>query len=117
MVRIDYITKMLLVSSDKLIYVVDKDRIDRTIEPKVAKFNFIFPLHGIYFIASKDGNLYWSTQIAFDSYNEMPIFVNQAFNLLYRNGYMLAYSSFQNITIIECLRQNLPAKKQLLKTS
>ena len=30
---------------------------------------------------------------------------------------MLAYSSFENITIVECLRQNLPAKKQLLKTS
>lgn len=30
---------------------------------------------------------------------------------------MLAYSSFENITIVECLRHNLPAKKQLLKTS
>jgi len=27
MVRIDYVTKMLLVSSDKLIYVIDHDKI------------------------------------------------------------------------------------------
>lgn len=47
----------------------------------------------------------------------MPIFINKSFNLLYRNGYMLAFNSFQNITIIECLRQNLPVKKQLLKNS
>lgn len=47
----------------------------------------------------------------------MPIFINKPFNLLYRNGYMLAFNSFQNITIIECLRQNLPVKKQLLKNS
>jgi WD40 repeat protein len=117
MVRIDYTTKSLLVSTDKCIYVVDKDKVEKTIEPKVPKFNFIYPLHGYYFVASKDGNLYWSSSLSFDSFMEMPIFINQPFNLLYRNGYMLAYSSFENITIVECLRQNLPAKKQLLKTS
>jgi hypothetical protein len=47
----------------------------------------------------------------------MPIFINKPFNLLYRNGYMLAFNNFENITIIECLRQNLPVKKQLLKNS
>ena len=117
MVRIDYTTKTLLVSSDKHIFVVEKDKIEKTISPKIPKFNFIYPLHGYYFIASKDGNMYWSTHLTFDTFMEMPIFVNQPFNLLYRNGYMLAYSSFENITIVECLRQNLPAKKQLLKTS
>ncbi len=117
MVRIDYTTKKLLVSSDKHIYVVDHDKIDKTIEPKINKFNFVYPLHGYYFVATKDGNLYWSTQLTFQTFHEMPIFINQSFNILYRNGYMLAYSSFQNISIIQCLRQNLPAKKQLLKTS
>ena len=68
MVRIDYTTKSLLVSTDKCIYVVDKDKVEKTIEPKVPKFNFIYPLHGYYFVASKDGNLYWSSSLSFDSF-------------------------------------------------
>ncbi len=68
MMRLDYMSKRLLVSSDKEIFVVDHDKIEKTIHPKVSKFNFIFPLHGLYFVASKDGNLYRSHQMTFDSY-------------------------------------------------
>lgn len=94
MIRIDYKAKRLLVSTDKEIFIVDKDQIEKTIQPKFPKFGFIYPLHGVYFIASKDGNLYWSNQLTFENYQEMPIFINQTFTLLYRNGYMLASSSF-----------------------
>lgn len=63
--RIDYATKKILVSTEKEIFVVDKDKIEKNFQPKFTKFGFIYPLHGVYFIASKDGNLYWSHQLSF----------------------------------------------------
>jgi hypothetical protein len=69
------------------------------------KFHYIYPLYGIYFIAGKTGTIYWSSSLRFETFSEYSLFSNKPFNLLCRNSYLVAYSSFQDIVVLECIRQ------------
>ncbi len=84
---------------------VDGGDIIDEIVPPMNHFHYIYPLYGIYFIATKTGTLYWSTSVRFETFSEYSLFSNKSFNLLCRNSYLVAYSSFQDIVVLECIRQ------------
>lgn len=71
----------------------------------------MFPLYNYYFIAGKNGTLYWSQTLRFDHYSEKPLFTNRPFELVCRNCYLLAYSGFQEVTAIYCQRPDYVSKK------
>jgi hypothetical protein len=79
MVRLDYSTKNIIVSTDHEIHLIAGEIIQQTIKPSnnINKFNFIYPLHGVYFATGKDGTLYWSNNINFQNFIEIPVFMNQ----------------------------------------
>lgn len=66
----------------------------------------MYPLYNMYFIATKTGELAWSHTHKFDSYHEIPLFSNKPFQLICRNSNLLAFSSFQDITVLHCERNN-----------
>lgn len=104
-VRIDYKVRKLLVSTENKITVVEGGDVIDEIVPPMDKFHYVYPLYGIYFIVSKTGTLYWSSSLRFETFSEYSLFSQKSFNLLCRNSYLVAYSSFQDIVVLECIRQ------------
>ena len=79
--------------------------------PPIDNFHYMYPLYNMYFIATKTGELVWSHSHKFDSYHEIPLFSNRPFQLVCRNSNLLAFSSFQDITVLHCERASPNALK------
>jgi hypothetical protein len=106
-VRLDYRVRKILVSTEDKISVLDGGDIIDEIVPPIKSFHYVFPLYGMYFIVSKIGTLYWSSSLRFENYGKLSLFNNQSFQLICRNGYLLAFTSYEDIIILECLRDNV----------
>lgn len=63
--RIDYRSKKLMVSTDRTIFMAQGGQIVEQLPVPIADFDFVFPLYGFYFIASRRGVLYWTNNIRF----------------------------------------------------
>lgn len=93
-VRIDYKMRRILVSTEKKVYVVSNGKIVDSFVPPFEDFHYIFPLYGIYMIATKKGMLHWSSSYKFEKYSSYALFTQKPFNMVCRNSYLLAFSSF-----------------------
>lgn len=93
-VRIDYKTKKIMVSSQNKISILNNGVVEEQYAPPFENFHYIFPLYGIYFITTYSGVLYWSSSPKFQKYSSYPLFTQKPFQLVCRNSYLLAYSSF-----------------------
>lgn len=93
-----------MVSTKDTISIVHNGGIVEEYSPPIPDFHYIFPLYGIYFLTTKTGSLYWSTSRKFEQYESFSLFTNSPFNLICRNGKLLAYSSFDNVLILKCIR-------------
>jgi hypothetical protein len=110
-VRIDYKTKQIIASCQHQIFLIHEGAVVEQFSPPVDNFHYLFPLYGAYFAATRTGELLWSYSIKFEAYHELPLFSNQPFSLVCRNGYLLAYTSFQDVTVLRCERPSPPSKK------
>lgn len=110
-VRIDYRVKKLLVSTENKITVIDGGDVIDQIVPSIENFHYAFPLYGIYFIATKTGVLYWSTSLRFETFGEYALFPQKTFQMICRNSYIVAYTSFQEIVTLEFIRSTPNVKK------
>lgn len=109
-VRLDYRVSKILVSTENKICVLDGGDIIDEIVPSIKSFYYVFPLYGIYFIVGKNGVLYWSSSLRFENYGKFALFNQQPFHLICRNSFLVAYTSFEDIMIIECERDNCPKR-------
>jgi hypothetical protein len=90
------------VSGEKKIFIIDNGLVIDSIVPEVEDFHYIYPLYGIYFLATKTGKLLISQTYRFEQYTSFSLFTNSPFQMICRNGFILAYSSFENIMILQC---------------
>lgn len=81
-----------------------------TLAHPIPDFAYLFPLYGMYFIAGKSGTLYWSSHLKFETFHQIPIFSHKPYSMICRSGYLLAYTSFQDITVLK-LSRNVEKKK------
>ncbi len=102
-IRIDYKLRRVLVSSPDSITVVDAGKVVEVIQPPIANFDYVFPLYGVYLYASTRGVLHIGHSLH-EATEELPLFTNARFQLLCRNGYLLAFSSFEDVAVVQCLR-------------
>jgi hypothetical protein len=58
-------------------------------------------------MATKNGQLLLSPTYKFEQFTSFSLFTNSPFNMVCRNSYIIAYSSFENIMILHCQRPNL----------
>jgi hypothetical protein len=105
-IHLDYKTDKLLVSTQKgKVMVADGNTIVDTFVVPVADFDYIFPLYGMYFAASRTGVLYWSSSIKFERYKELALFTTP-FSLICKSGCLIAYSSFCDVIALRCTRED-----------
>ena len=64
-------------------------------------------------MASKKGVLYWSNNLRFDRVSEFALFDRSPFRLQCRGGYLMAYSSFEDVMVLKVHRQNESKKHKL----
>jgi hypothetical protein len=64
-VRIDYRLRKIMVSTENKISVIDNGTILEEITPPFEDFHYVYPLYGIYFLATKKGVLHWSHSYRF----------------------------------------------------
>lgn len=95
-----------MVSSESKLYLVENGAIVDTIIPPIEDFHYVYPLYGMYFLASKTGQLYLSQSYKFEQFSSFSLFTKSPFTMVCRNSYIIAYSSFENIMILQCQRQN-----------
>lgn len=105
-VRIDYKLRKIMVSSENKISLIDNGTVVDSFVPSIEDFHYIFPLYGMYFLATKNGQLLLSPSYKFEQYSSFSLFTKSPFHMVCRNSYIIAYSSFENIMVLHCQRQN-----------
>lgn len=102
--RLDYKTRRLVVSTDEKIHIIENGQIIETIPHPFSDFSYVFPLYGLYLIAGKSGILYVCQSLKLEVSHQIPLFSQKPFNLLCRSSFLVAFSSFQDILVLKCMR-------------
>lgn len=63
-------------------------------------------MEGIYIATDTVGGLHYSASIDFEKSSFLPMFVNQKFNLAYRKGLLIAYTSPSNVMLLRAKSSN-----------
>ena len=102
-----------MVSLDKRICVVSNSTIVEDFTPPFEDFQYIFPLYGSYFIVTKKGELHWSQTYRFEQYKSFSLFTQTPFTLVCRGGYLVAFNSFEEVLILQCIRETFNKNKSI----
>lgn len=102
--RLDHKGKRLLVSTEGHILAMEGGQIADTIPFPLPNSHYVFPLYGVYFIVGKNGVLSWSSSLKFEVIHELSLFSNRSFGLICKSGNLIAYSSFEEILVLDIAR-------------